>query len=170
MQGFEPQNKRMKKANFKDVDDALHAWMRAANALDIPISGPILQTNAQELTDELGHLNFKCSNGWLSTDFVAPASASVSEHDDDPDDDISLAQLIESLLHASMEVSAEDVAVYNTVDYNLLITVPMTIEDINKEVLDNKAAKDPEDEIPEEEEDPVPHPPPATYSILPLPC
>ena len=35
-QGVGPQNKRMKKANFEDMDDALDAWMR--EACDIPIS------------------------------------------------------------------------------------------------------------------------------------
>ena len=64
--GFGPQNKRMKKTNFEDVDDALDAWMREAHASDIPISGPILQAKAQELPVELGHPEFKCSNGWLS--------------------------------------------------------------------------------------------------------
>ena len=44
----------MKEDDFKDVDDALHAWMREAHARDIPISGPILQTKAQELAAEPG--------------------------------------------------------------------------------------------------------------------
>ena len=66
-QGFDPQSKRMKKADFKDVDDAMLAWMREAHACDITISGPILQTNkAQGLTAEVEHPDFKCSNGWLS--------------------------------------------------------------------------------------------------------
>ena len=65
-QGFGSQNKRMKKADFEDVDDALQAWMRKAHARDIPISGPILQAKVQELAAELGHPDFKCSNGWLS--------------------------------------------------------------------------------------------------------
>ena len=52
-----------------------------------------------------------------------------------------------------MEVSAEDEAVYNTVNDNLLTSLPMTVQDIAKEVLDNKAAKDLEDDIPEKEEE-----------------
>ena len=59
------------------------------------------------------------------------------------------AKLIESLPSAGMEVSAEDEAVYNTVDDNLLAAVPMTVQDIAKEVL----GKDPEDDIPDEEEE-----------------
>ena len=65
-QGFSPQNKRMKKADFENVYDALQAWMREARARDIPISVLILQAKAQELAAELGHPGFKCSNGWLS--------------------------------------------------------------------------------------------------------
>ena len=68
--------------------------------------------------------------------FVVPASASTS------DDDIPLAELIQSLRRAEMEVSAED--------GNLLTSSPMTVQDIAKEVLDNKAAKDPEDDIPDD--------------------
>ena len=65
-QDFSPWNKRMKKADFEGVDDALHAWMREAHTCNIPISGPILQAKAQELAAELGHPDFKCSNAWLS--------------------------------------------------------------------------------------------------------
>ena len=55
----------MKKADFEDVNVALHAWMRESRPSDIPISGTILQAKAQELEAELGHPDFKCSNGWL---------------------------------------------------------------------------------------------------------
>ena len=65
-QEFGPKMKRMKKADFQDVDDALDAWMREARARDIPISGPILQAKAQEFAQEFGHPEFQCSNGWLS--------------------------------------------------------------------------------------------------------
>ena len=52
-------------------------------------------------------------------------------------------------------------------DDKLLTAVPMKVQDIAKEVLDNKAAKGPEDDIPdkEEEEDPDPQ-----YSTLPFAC
>ena len=45
-QGFRPQYTRMKKADFEDVDDGLHAWMREACAHDIPITVSILQDSA----------------------------------------------------------------------------------------------------------------------------
>ena len=56
----------MKRADVEDMDDALHVWMREAHAHDIPISDPILQVKEQELAAELGHPEFRCSNGWLS--------------------------------------------------------------------------------------------------------
>ena len=65
-QSFGPANKRMKKGDYEDVDDALDTWMREARARDIPISGPILQAKAQELAAELNHPEFKCSTGWLN--------------------------------------------------------------------------------------------------------
>ena len=55
--------KRIKYSDFEDVDGALQIWMREARTFDIPISGLILQAKAQELAAELGHPNFKCSNG-----------------------------------------------------------------------------------------------------------
>ena len=100
--------------------------------------------------------------------FVAPASASASapEDYDDPDDDIPLAQLIKSLWCAGMEVCSED----GIVDDNLLTAVPMTVQDIAKEALDNKAAKDPENDIPDEEEEDSAPPPTPKYIKLPLAC
>ena len=53
----------MKKADYEDMDDALDTWMREARAHDIPISGFSLEPKAQELAAELGHPEFKCSNG-----------------------------------------------------------------------------------------------------------
>ena len=57
-QGFGSPNKRMKKANFEDADDALDAWMREAHACDIPFYGLILKAKGQELATELRHLDF----------------------------------------------------------------------------------------------------------------
>ena len=68
--------------------------------------------------------------------------------------------MIKSLWHAGIEVSAEDKAVYNTMDDNLLTTVPMTMQYIAKEVLENKASKNLEDDITDEEEEEEDPPPP----------
>ena len=65
-QGFAPQTKKRRKADYEDVETALGIWMREARAKDIPISGPILQAKAEELAKELGYPDFKCSNGWLT--------------------------------------------------------------------------------------------------------
>ena len=47
------------------MDDALDVWISEACVHDISISGPIPQAKTQELATELGHTDFKCSNGWL---------------------------------------------------------------------------------------------------------
>ena len=98
--------------------------------------------------------------------FVATSPA--PEDYDDPDDDIPFVQLIERLRHAGIEVSSEDEAVYNTVDNNLLTAVPMTVQDIAKEVLDDKAAKDMEDDIAEEEEEGEDPAPPVQHTTMPM--
>ena len=65
-QGFGPKNKRMKKATYEDVEEALFAWFKEARSRDIPISGPILQDKAEQLSKQMGYPDFKCSTGWLS--------------------------------------------------------------------------------------------------------
>ena len=61
-----PNKKRLTTAAHKDIKDALILWMKFARSCQVPISGPVLQTKAQELASELGHPDFRCSSGWLS--------------------------------------------------------------------------------------------------------
>ncbi|XP_070384751.1 tigger transposable element-derived protein 4-like [Dermacentor albipictus] len=49
----------------EDVKSALLCWLQKANAAHLPVSGTILREEA-DLTLQLGHEEFKCSNGWLS--------------------------------------------------------------------------------------------------------
>ena len=53
----------MKKADFEDVDDALHAWMREAHARDIPSPAPSFKPRT---SSRAGTPRLKCSNRWLS--------------------------------------------------------------------------------------------------------
>ncbi|XP_074111846.1 major centromere autoantigen B-like isoform X1 [Cotesia typhae] len=49
-----------------DVDDALHKWYLKARRKRLPISGPILKSEALRLNDELGgKKDFVASDGWL---------------------------------------------------------------------------------------------------------
>ena len=63
---FGPATKKMRTADFPDVEKALDIWFRNARANSVPISGPILKDRGQDLAKLLGHHEFKCSDGWLS--------------------------------------------------------------------------------------------------------
>ena len=58
--------KRLRTAAHQDIEEALVLWLKFARSRQVPVSGPLLQTKAQELASELGHPDFKCSSGWLS--------------------------------------------------------------------------------------------------------
>jgi len=58
--------KRARQCTYPDVEQALMMWFKQARALNIPLSGPVLVAKASQLAAELGHSDFKCSDGWLT--------------------------------------------------------------------------------------------------------
>ena len=62
---FAPTAKKMRTADYGDVEKALDLWFREARAANIPISGPILLSRAHDLATQLGHDDFTASSGWL---------------------------------------------------------------------------------------------------------
>lgn len=62
---FAPARKRMRTAKHSDVESALLLWFRNARSSNIPISGPILQGKARELSKKLNIEDFHASDGWL---------------------------------------------------------------------------------------------------------
>ena len=48
-----------------DIKEALMMWFTQARALNLPVSGPILQIKARELALAMGYSDFSCSTGWL---------------------------------------------------------------------------------------------------------
>ena len=62
---FAPDRKRMRTANFEDVEHALLKWFKNVRDQNLPISGPMLSAKAEEFAQRLDHSDFKCSNGWL---------------------------------------------------------------------------------------------------------
>ena len=53
---------------YQDVDDAVYEWYRLARERQhIPVSGPMLQSEALLLAKELGNDSFKVSNSWLQS-------------------------------------------------------------------------------------------------------
>ena len=63
---FESNRKRLREANHEDVENALHKWFLHQHSKHVPISGLVLQAQAQEFAEKLGYGDFKCSSGWLS--------------------------------------------------------------------------------------------------------
>lgn len=55
----------MKQSTFPDLNKALSEWFRKVQARNIPVSSPLLQEKAQYFAEQLGHENFKASNGFL---------------------------------------------------------------------------------------------------------
>ena len=62
---FKPDRKRLRTAAYEDVEEALVIWFKSRRDQNVPISGSILRAKAEELSKELGHVEFQCSSGWL---------------------------------------------------------------------------------------------------------
>ena len=59
--------KRKRKAAFQSVNDAVYQWYRLVRQRNVPVSGPMLQTEARLIADKLQQPSFKASNGWLQS-------------------------------------------------------------------------------------------------------
>lgn len=57
--------KKLKSCELKDVEECVLKWLKQCRDKNIAISGPILQEKAQQYASDLGHENFRASNGWL---------------------------------------------------------------------------------------------------------
>ncbi|NXO03111.1 TIGD4 protein, partial [Rhinopomastus cyanomelas] len=62
---FDPKRKRLRTAFYADLEEALVKWYRLAQCLAVPVNGPMLRLKANDFAQQLGHSDFKCSNGWL---------------------------------------------------------------------------------------------------------
>jgi hypothetical protein len=58
-------SKRVVSVRFEQVEQDLYRWFINCRSKSLPISGPILQTEATKLAEKLGISDFKASNGWL---------------------------------------------------------------------------------------------------------
>jgi hypothetical protein len=58
-------NKKMRKCELGNVDQALLEWFKVQRNAGFPINGPILKVQAEKFAKQLGHENFTCNNGWL---------------------------------------------------------------------------------------------------------
>lgn len=62
---FTNDRKKLRTCSYDDVEAALVKWLDKARSHHLPISGPIIQSKAQEFAAKLNHPDFKCSIGWL---------------------------------------------------------------------------------------------------------
>ena len=64
----EVSNERKRKRHGKDqaVEDGLWKWLRFAQSRKVPLSGPVLMHKAEEIAKQLGHNEFKSSDGWFN--------------------------------------------------------------------------------------------------------
>ena len=96
--------------------------------------------------------------------FQAPAPQ--EEEEDDPEDDIPLAQLIHDLRRAGMAITPEEEEAYHTVDDQLLTSAPLTVQDIAQDIRVRTAPEEEEEEE-EDQEDPVtPAAPPTLANVM----
>lgn len=62
---LQPGRKKMKLAEFPNLDASLFKWYVQCKDSNQPVSGPILKEKAYILAKSLGYSNFKNSTGWL---------------------------------------------------------------------------------------------------------
>ena len=59
--------KRHRGTEFSDVNEAMYRWYSLARQRNVPVSGPMLQEEARVIAVQMGHHQFKASNGWLES-------------------------------------------------------------------------------------------------------
>ena len=80
--------KRLRLAEYEDVEQCLSKWFTQCRNQNIPLGGPMVKTKAEQFAARLGHNDFKASNGWVDNFIkrhdigfrkVSGESASVSD-------------------------------------------------------------------------------------------
>uniref|UniRef100_A0A4W3HV52 HTH CENPB-type domain-containing protein n=1 Tax=Callorhinchus milii TaxID=7868 RepID=A0A4W3HV52_CALMI len=62
-----PGRKRKRATGNEDLNQLCWEWFGEMTARRVPVSGSMLQAEARRLAAELGHADFKASNGWLDS-------------------------------------------------------------------------------------------------------
>lgn len=57
--------KKLKTSEFPDMEKCLMMWITQCRTQNIPLDGLVIKEKAESFAKELGHLNFKGSNGWF---------------------------------------------------------------------------------------------------------
>uniref|UniRef100_H3A4R8 HTH CENPB-type domain-containing protein n=1 Tax=Latimeria chalumnae TaxID=7897 RepID=H3A4R8_LATCH len=62
---FDSARKKLRTADYKDVENVLFEWFKSVRDENVPLSGPILVVKADELSKKLGHADFSASQSWV---------------------------------------------------------------------------------------------------------
>ena len=57
--------RKMARMKFPEVESAALSWLKRCIAKNVPISGPLIQREAERGAQKLGITTLKASNGWL---------------------------------------------------------------------------------------------------------
>ena len=60
------ERKRQRHAKDREVEDGMWKWFHFAQSRKAPINGPVLMQKAEEIAKQLGHHQFKSSDGWFN--------------------------------------------------------------------------------------------------------
>ncbi|XP_011860886.1 PREDICTED: tigger transposable element-derived protein 6-like [Vollenhovia emeryi] len=60
-----PKTKRIRRAQYEDVETEVLNWFNHMRVSNVSISGPLIQEKAKSIADNLGTENFNCLSGWL---------------------------------------------------------------------------------------------------------
>ncbi len=60
-----PQRKKMRTADYEEMDEVVYMWFVEMRAKNIPINGPLLRERARAFARSLGFPEFMGSTGWL---------------------------------------------------------------------------------------------------------
>lgn len=66
VQVFDPSRKRIRNAQFQDVDSAVYKWFMDVRSRNIPLSGPLIREKGMKFARMLNIENFQASVGWLN--------------------------------------------------------------------------------------------------------
>lgn len=60
-----PSRKRHRSGAHTQVEEALFKWFQEKRAQNVPLSGPVLMTKAEDFAKRLGDISFNPNTGWL---------------------------------------------------------------------------------------------------------
>ena len=59
--------RKLRKTSNEEINLAVWEFFKLCRSKNIPVSGPMLQAKAKDITNELGISEFNASNGWLES-------------------------------------------------------------------------------------------------------